>query len=139
MPKGVLGQMDSKPTIARFSAHGGLVSQNIAVQKLWNFEEKPLGRPDFPPKSAPSTGELRIGVFPPFLQVSAKGPKWAKTPPNRYSRPVGLRPKKNSFPKSLRKTILDSAVTFLFRSGTPCAVGLARGPACGSSLLLLVG
>ena len=68
-----------------------------------NFKENFFGRPDFPPKRAPSTGQSCFPVFRPgpgFLQ----GPQ-AQKPLNRYFRPVGVRPKKRSGPRKLQKTI----------------------------------
>ena len=53
------------PVFCGFPPLGVRSAKTQNVKKLRNFGEKLLGRTDFPPKSAPSSGKLRRSVFRP--------------------------------------------------------------------------
>ena len=78
------------------------------VKNLRNFGEKLLGRTDFPPKSAPSSGKLCFSLFGP-------GP-WPKTSPKPQSITLcdHLGSDEGKKLRKLRKTVPDSVVTFFF-------------------------
>ena len=85
-----------------------------------------MGRPDFFPKSAPSTGKLRFSVFSPrpgFICVpkAVLGQNGLKYLYFAISRPWGSGQPKRDMEK-LRTTIPDSVVTFFSVSG-PLAPG----------------
>ena len=96
------------------------------VKTLRNFGQKPLGRPDFPPKMAPSTGKCHFRVFrmgPEFLK-----PKTGQTTTKSPFAACGGLTERKLFRRQLRKTIPDSVVTFVFGFGTPVALGAGKGP-----------
>ena len=86
MPRGVVGQNGD---LFRDFLPVGVWAENMSdVKQLRNLEEKLCGRPDFFPKTAPSTGKWRFSVFRPeflsgflyeFLYEGRPRPKWPKT------------------------------------------------------------
>ena len=72
MPRGVVGQNGPKKHYFAISSPWGSGREKVLnVQQLQHFQETFCERPDIPPKTAPSTGQLRFPVFrPEFLQVS---------------------------------------------------------------------
>ena len=93
VPQAVLGQNGLKPQYFAISCpwqSGG--PKRKKVKKGCGISGRNfLDRRIPPQKSAPSTGKLCFWCFPPRpgTSLSAKGPKWAKTPLNRYFWPVG--------------------------------------------------
>ena len=71
MPKGAVGQNGLKIQYFAISPPVGVQAEKMLnVKQLENFEEKLCGWRDFPPKTAPSTGQLRFSVSRlEFLQV----------------------------------------------------------------------
>ena len=117
------------PVFCDFPPLGVQSVKTLNVKKLRNFQEKLLGRPVFPPQTAPSSGKSCFSFFGPGLRISpsARNPKQAKIPPNHRFRRVGVRP--NFFLAiKLRNTIPDSAVTFFFHFWAPYALPARKGP-----------
>ena len=64
LSKGCPGPEWPKKTVFRnFPPLGVRSVKTESVKKLRNLGENLLGQPDFPPKTAPSTGKLRFSVF----------------------------------------------------------------------------
>ena len=99
VPRAVVGQKGVKSPVFRDIPPVGLRSAKTQnVKMLSNFGEKLLGRPDFSPKSAPSSGKLCFSVFDPeFFSVprAALGQKGLENQDFPISRPWGSgRPKR---------------------------------------------
>ena len=112
------------PVFRDFPSQGVQSAKTENVKKLRYFGEKLFGAARFPPQKVP----LALGTCP--------RPKRAKIPLDNRFRPLGVRPKKKSFPRKLWEIIPDSVVTFFFRFGDPCSSGAQKGP-CGACCCLL--
>ena len=89
------------------------------IKKLRNIREKLLGRPDFSPKSAPSTRTLCFRVSAQALNLSkCPRPKRAKIPLNHRFRPAGVR-QKNCSPESCGKPSRIAWQHFLSAKSAP--------------------
>ena len=110
--------LGTKPVFCDFPPLGVRSAKTQSVKQLRNFWEKLLGRTDFSPKSATSSGKLHLSVFgPKFLQVPRgcprpKGPKipvGPKVPVFCDFPPLGVRSAKTQNVKKLptfRKKLL---------------------------------
>ena len=129
--------MAQNPRISRFSASEGPVSQNVNCKKVANNHSRQRGN-FFSSVLGPLVPGNCVFLF------LARARNFSKCPrpkmgqkPTKSPFPTGGGPtKKTLFPRKLRKTILDSVVTFFSISGPPFCSADQKGP-CGACCLLL--
>ena len=116
------------PVFRDFPPVGVQSAKTENAEKVNEFRGKTFRAAGFPPRQCPWHRKIAFLCFPPGpgISPSAHGPKWARKPLNRFSRPVGVQLKKKPPPRKLWMTVQDSVVAFFSSISGPLWL---RGPA----------